>query len=327
MERKMGKPYSPEPVVSVIIPIYNGQIFLRQCLDSIVKQNLVDFEVICVDDGSEDNSRCIINEYCQKDKRIHLIARDKNIGQWFARNEGILSACGEYIAFIDADDFLETKYLSHLLKQTISTGVELCLCSGDEYWVDEEEYKKAEWIFNPRSIPHKKTFTAREFPRTIFQICGEQPWCKLIKRDLLVREHIHFDDLIVFEDFPFSCRCLSSARSISYIDEVLYHYRKYPAQISSAVWNKLVNFDGLINAKNYLVASGFYEEIKHSFLDKCMFAIQWRIKFAANDTTRRLTKALLINKVLPELEIHKEYSNLIKSSQDLYDSLTRTTNG
>lgn len=94
------------PKVSVIIPVYNAEKYLRECLDSVVNQTLKEIEIICVDDGSTDGSLTILREYRKKDKRVKVLTQ-ANEGVSAARNRGLLSACGEFVAFLDSDDYIE----------------------------------------------------------------------------------------------------------------------------------------------------------------------------------------------------------------------------
>nr|MCR4662874.1 glycosyltransferase [Endomicrobiaceae bacterium] len=108
------------PKVSVIVPVYNVEQYLRQCLDSIINQTFKDFECICVNDGSTDNSLTILQEYSKKDNRIKII-NQKNSGSSVSRNNGIKQALGQYVSFVDADDWITDNYLEILYNKIIET--------------------------------------------------------------------------------------------------------------------------------------------------------------------------------------------------------------
>jgi len=113
------------PKISVIIPIYNSEKYLKKCLDSVIKQTLKDIEIICIDDGSTDNSKEILREYAKKDKRI-VILEQKNKYAGIARNNGIKIAKGEYIHFLDSDDWLRSKNAyKYLYKQMVKKNVDV----------------------------------------------------------------------------------------------------------------------------------------------------------------------------------------------------------
>jgi len=114
-------------IISIIIPVYNVEKYLRQCLDSIVSQTFTDFECICVNDGSTDNSLSILQEYANKDKRLKIVSQ-KNEGNYSARNRGIKLSNSEYITFIDSDDWIENNYLEKLYSNiTVNDDVVICV--------------------------------------------------------------------------------------------------------------------------------------------------------------------------------------------------------
>lgn len=309
------------PSVTIIIPVFNGRHYLRQCLNSIVSQTFSDFEIICINDFSTDKSLTVLNEFLQKDSRFKILSLTKNYGQALARNRGLELANGEYVCFIDDDDFIENNYLEVMVNQIRSRRADICVCGGDEYWDLHKIYKQADWILNLQKIPENQPFNVMDVPRTIFQICGEAPWAKIYRRNFLFNHDFSFDDLPVFEDFPFACKCIVSAYKISCDSSVLYHHRKYPGNSSSTLWNFRVNFDALMITKDFLIRQELYEIVKHSYLDKCLYAIQWRLLQAANPEILDKTLKEVKNKVFPELNIEKELENLSPQSQIIVNSI------
>ena len=115
------------PKVSVIIPVYNTEKYLRECLDSVINQTLKEIEIICVDDGSTDSSLEILKEYANKDNRFTIITQ-QNLHAGVARNAGLAVAKGEYVSFLDSDDWFELKILEETTKILKETDSELCCC-------------------------------------------------------------------------------------------------------------------------------------------------------------------------------------------------------
>ena len=111
--------------VSVIVPIYNVENYLKKCLDSIINQTLKDIEIICINDCSTDSSKDIVLEYIQKDKRIKLINHEENQGLGFARNTGFDNSSAEYISFIDSDDFISNDYIEHLYDTAVKYNADI----------------------------------------------------------------------------------------------------------------------------------------------------------------------------------------------------------
>ena len=120
--------------ISVIIPVYNVEKYLRECLDSLINQSFKDFEVICIDDGSTDKSYKILEEYSQKDSRIKVLKQEHN-GAGAARNLGIEIAKGKYIQFLDSDDYFEPNMLEELYNTAEKFGADMAVCSARK--VDE----------------------------------------------------------------------------------------------------------------------------------------------------------------------------------------------
>ncbi len=120
------------PKVSIIIPVYNVEKYLKECLNSVVNQTLKEIEIICVDDGSTDNSLSILEEYAKKDNRINLL-KQENSGAGAARNKGLDSARGEYIYFLDSDDFLELNAIEILYNQIAKNQADICFFKFYKY--------------------------------------------------------------------------------------------------------------------------------------------------------------------------------------------------
>lgn len=126
-----------DPKVSVIIPVYNAEKYLKQCLDSVTNQTLKEIEIICVDDGSTDNSYHILKKYKSKDDRIKIIKKDNNEGLLLARKTGVKYAAGEYIMFVDADDYLELEACNLVLKEIEKEAVDIL-----QFTIGVENYTK-----------------------------------------------------------------------------------------------------------------------------------------------------------------------------------------
>lgn len=114
-------------LISVIIPVYNVEKYLEQCLDSVINQNLQDIEIICVDDGSTDNSPSILEKFSSKDNRIKIFSKE-NGGQASARNLGIKKAKGKYIAFVDSDDFIKEDMFVKLYDVAENNNLDIAMC-------------------------------------------------------------------------------------------------------------------------------------------------------------------------------------------------------
>lgn len=212
-------------MLSVIIPVYNVENYLNECLDSVINQTLEDIEIICIDDGSTDNSPHILKEYSKKDKRIKIITKE-NGGQATARNLGIKEAQGEYIAFVDSDDFIEPTMFEKLYTKAKDNNLDIAMCKITTYDNQTEEIKDNVWYymlgvfrdFDKDIFNHKDT---REFTCHI----AVTPYNKIYKTTLLKENNILFPEGLIFEDEKFFYDTYLRAKRVSIVDEFLYYYR------------------------------------------------------------------------------------------------------
>ena len=130
--------------VSIVLTVYNAESYIEGCLDMITGQTLRNIQIICVDDGSTDNSSQIIEQYAQKDDRIVLI-REKNAGAGAARNRGMQEATGKYILFLDCDDFYEPEMVEKAFRRAEEEQAEIVIYKSDQYNMDTEEYVYEKW--------------------------------------------------------------------------------------------------------------------------------------------------------------------------------------
>lgn len=200
--------------VSVIVPVYNVEQYLDKCLDSLVNQTLKDIEIIVVNDGSPDNSQQIIDKYQENYPQIVSLIKE-NGGQADARNYGMKRARGEYISFVDGDDYVETYFLENMYNAADS-GKNIVVCSYLQEWPDKVE--KIEEI-NYSSIYE---YIAKG------QVV---PWNKLYKKSWLQSINITFPTGLLYEDVEFFLKVMSHIKNIeelSFIDKCLIHYIQRP---------------------------------------------------------------------------------------------------
>lgn len=206
------------PKISVIVPVYNSAIFLERCLDSIINQTFIDFELIIVEDGSDDPSAQICETYQQKDKRIKLFYESHN-GQSIARNLGLKQASGKYICFIDSDDYVSLDYFERLYEVIERENVDLVSCEmrGESYL--EGLGQRVEEEASYFRTNHKIMLAyLQESPFSF------GPVTKLYRRELL--KGIYFSEHKIYEDYYFNYQYFSKINSAIAIDFVGYFYIK-----------------------------------------------------------------------------------------------------
>lgn len=211
------------PKVSVIIPVYNVEKYLRECLDSVVNQTLKDLEIICVDDGSTDGSPAILAEYAAKDPRVKVIAREKsNAGA--ARNAGMAVATGEYLGFVDSDDWCELTLFEKAAARADASGADVVLWLNDQFDVGRNAFTSPfSFPLTPQQIA--EPVSPREIRNVLFTAFRFAPWCRLVRRDLVIRSSIRFQEIDRSNDVMFGCLALAAAGRIALVNESLYHYR------------------------------------------------------------------------------------------------------
>lgn len=199
--------------ISVIIPVYNSSTYLRKCLDSVVNQTLKDIEIIVINDGSTDDSKNIIEEYLCKYKNIIFIDQEnKGIGK--TRNIGIKKATGEYITFIDSDDYIKENMLEEYYKYAKKHNFDLVIGSYIK------KINNKEIIFENNKF---KTGNVKTTPQILYLI-EYGPWAKLYKCEMLINNNIYFDEKRKYEDMPFVSKALLKSKLIGQITEPYYYY-------------------------------------------------------------------------------------------------------
>ena len=213
-----------KPSVSVVMPVYNSAKYLRECLNSLVNQTLKDIEIICVDDGSNDESLDILNEFRAYDDRI-LFFNQENRGAAEARNRGLGIANGKYIIFLDSDDVFELDMLEKMHCKAEETGVDITMCNYDLL----SQNRTSDIACNVRRKNAKKgnvDITKLSLDELNCFI-NTSPWTKLVRKDFLVENNIAFQNLKSANDVYFSYMSVLLADSMCYIDDMspMVHYR------------------------------------------------------------------------------------------------------
>lgn len=214
-----------EVKVSVITPVYNTEKYLGKCLDSILEQTYKNFEVICVDDGSKDDSADILREYANRDERFKVIVQT-NSGVGAARNRAIRRALGEYILFVDSDDYIEPTTLEKLVGNMSEYNADICLFNAEDFDAATGKSIYHNYL-SSRLIRDKKVFDPKDFKENIFMISSNITWNKIYRRSFLIDNELMFMEDVRYEDTYFIYAVMLYAQRVTWIDERLYHYRKF----------------------------------------------------------------------------------------------------
>lgn len=214
--------------ISIIMPVYNGAQWLTESIDSVLAQTFKDFELICVNDSSTDNSEEIIKNYSKQDSRIKCFTKE-NEGPGVALNFGIEKAQGKYLCFIDQDDKYSLKYLEIMHKAITKSNCNLCQCNA-YFWKDKKitrvpypKTKTNKKILDISNAKKKRIFSEHYFPQ----------WTKIIKKDFLIKNNIKFPNREnKAHDVPVHYKLIGLCNRIGYIKSCIYYHRVHLNQIS-----------------------------------------------------------------------------------------------
>ena len=282
--------------VSVIIPVYNSQKHLRQCLDSIVNQTLKDIEIICVDDGSVDESLTILKEFQSKDNRIQIVTQ-KNAGAGSARNHGLVLAKGEYLSFLDSDDFFENDMLEKAYNKAIEGDADVVVFKSDQYLEDADKFQQVSWVLRDKELPPYRPMYHRTFTDNVFKVFVGWAWDKLFKTDFVRKYDLHFQEIRTSNDLLFVFTAIVLAKKIEIIDTVLAHQRRNQKESLSNTREKSWDcFYMALNAlKDNLIKYGLYQELEQDYINYALHFSLWHLNTITGEKKNVLYNKLKTN--------------------------------
>ena len=213
--------------ISVVVPIYNVEEFLEECLDSIINQTFKDIEIICIDDGSTDNSLNILKKYSSFDSRIRVISQE-NCGHAVATNLGITLSKGKYLFLMDSDDILELTAFEELFYYAEEKNVDFLIFQAMNYIMDEDRYYKSE-LYSLKKLVNlvgSNIFKYENVKDLIFDI-PVTPWSKLYRTEFIKKSGAKFPEGLVFDDNIFFFEILFNAERIAIYEKYLFIRRWY----------------------------------------------------------------------------------------------------
>jgi len=210
------------PKVSIIIPCYNIERYLKECLDSVINQTLKDIEIICIDDGSKDNTGKILDEYAKKDNRIKVIHKE-NSGYGASMNIGIDNASGEYIGIVEPDDYVELDMFEILYTKAIETNVDFV---KSDYFLFTEDLIQNVVPLDVNGTYYNKIINPYE-DKTVFINVKMNTWSGIYKKDFIKTNNIRYNETpgARYQDQGFWFQTFIYAKSIYIINNPFYHYR------------------------------------------------------------------------------------------------------
>lgn len=256
--------------VSVIIPVFNAEKYLRQCLDSIVNQTLKDIEIICVDDGSTDGSLEILREYEAQDQRVKVLTQQNQFAG-VARNNGIEMARGEYCVFWDADDFFHLDALNQMYMTAKAHSADICLCGGDRFDTNQNTFIPTPWWFK-KAVFDTEVINSKTHSDDIFEVTTMAPWTKLYSVNFIRKQELRFQKLPRANDVFFTMMSLSLAEKVVGTSQVFIHYRIGDGNNLQAHNEKspLAFCEALSAVKEELIQRGVFERVLNAFRNKAL---------------------------------------------------------
>ena len=304
------------PKVSIIVPVYNAEAYLNKCIDSLLAQTLRDIEIIAVDDGSSDNSPAILQAYAKRDKRINVISC-VNGGVSRARNTGIHAATGDYIGFVDADDWVDREMYQGMYDASTRNNLDVCIC--DFLW----EYPNRKPspanlgltsdVILPRSVVEETLVKGTLYFATFGSV-----WKALIRREMLMRENIFFPETLdIMEDGMFNMHMYFHAQNVMYIKRHYYHYRQLKSGNLSMKYRS--NLLELMQVVTDIVMTFFkehnltFEEFQHQYeLGVCFMGCYCLMNICNRYNTDSVRDKVLDIRMLLE---HEDLRNAIERIQ------------
>ena len=254
------------PLVSVVMPVYNAGIYLKDAIQDIIVQTYENWELICVDDGSTDGSHDVLEYFAGIDNRIRVITQE-NQGAGVARNTGMDAASGTYIWFIDADDKFSERFLEVMVKAIEEVDADIAICRSLGVDAQTGEQYILAGSLDTNLIPDKKTFSVGDIPDKVFQITGGWAWDKLYDLGFVRDSGTRFRNTKVLNDAFFTYKTILEAKSITWTDEFLViHREKVENQVSSfgsKNWGSA--FDLINDLRTELREKNLYDLLEQSF--------------------------------------------------------------
>lgn len=266
------------PSVSVILPVYNAGKYIARCLDSICSQTLRNIEIICIDDGSTDESANILDDYARRDGRIRVL-HQANQGAGPARNAGMALATGTYLSFLDADDFFVPDMLEETYATSVQGNADICVFGCDQYDDTNNRYLSFAWSIRKKWLPTAYPFAAKDVPDTILNLFNGWAWDKLFKKDYIDRLGITFQNLRTTNDAYFVWMALAYASAIFVLPKAYVHRRINVGTSLSMTREK--SWDCILTAlyacKASLEQGGLYETYRCSYVNLALELVMWNL--------------------------------------------------
>lgn len=278
-----------KPLVSIIVPTYNVERYVEECIDALLAQTYPNTEIIVLDDASTDATVYLLKQYTEE---IILIENEKNEGQGARRNQGLQIACGKYIYFMDADDWLEKEALKECVEQAEKTSADLVRFNGEAFYQDDQSpINKNNYDFS-QTLENNKLYTGEDALQKNRKAFTPSPCLYLVNKNFLDQNNLSFIEGVLHEDEYFTTVLFANTQRMIYLNKNYYHrrYRTASTMTEQTKQHKLRSFNSYI--KVFQALEEEYKQSKYSERQKQFIKRQ----------LLSIYNGLLISDVHPELK-------------------------
>lgn len=264
--------------ISVILPVYNVERYLKQCMDGILGQTLREIEIICIDDGSTDGSQEILREYEGRDGRVQVLTQ-KNAGAAAARNRGMALARGKYLSFLDSDDFFEPDMLEKAYCCAEREQADITIFRGNRYDDTLDAWIPMDYSIKKQQLPDRNPFNWRDMPEHIFTFAVGWAWDKLYLRKFVEDGELSFQELRTSNDLYFVFSSLAKAERIYTMEDLLVHHRIHVKGSLSVTRERSWRcfYEACTALQDELIRMGVYEELEQGFASWALHFCFWNL--------------------------------------------------
>ena len=294
-------------MVSIVIPVYNAEKYIEECLDSLLRQTYSDFEIICVEDGSQDHSLEILREYEERDSRISVLTQ-RNQYAGVARNAGMEQAKGKYLLFLDADDFFGKDMLEQAVREAEKNDTEILVFDAYRYDEIHKKVKTESWTALSTELFGDGVKAAEEIADVIYQFTTPSPWNKLFLKEYIDKTALRFQEIKRANDLFFTFAALSCAQRIGVLRRKLMYYRIGNAQSlqGSADDTPAVFALAAYALQDFLQSRRLWETFRTGFHDMAVALCMNNLGNMKSEEAFIYLYEKLRNDVLPRLDIELE---------------------
>lgn len=330
MKSKFGK-----PLVSVIMPVYNVEEFLNESLESVLGQTVKNIELIAIDDGSTDRSLEILHEYAKKDSRLKVLTQENKFAG-VARNLGLANAKGEYVIFLDSDDFFSNKLVEEGYYAAKMNKTDVVIWGAQHYHQTAKEFRKASWLLRAENSPSGHAFSYKDCPDKLYQITTPCPWTKMFRREFLKGTGLQFQGLRNSNDLFFIYSALAMAKRIYTVNKTLVNYRVGLENNLQATKKKapLCFFDAYQAWYDKLVEIGKLDELRRSYVNVTLDGFLYNIRSVSDPDAKKVIFDKL-KEAFVSLEIsgypeeyyykHRDYKDMLLILNESYETYLEIT--